>query len=258
MLDYKDLPEISCIYKIVNILNPTRVYVGSAKNLKKRVKAHVETLKANSHHNYLLQRAVNKHGLEQFNLHIIDYCPEAKLKDKEQFWLDALEPFYNICKTVDKVETTPEKELERKQKISDSQRGISRKKIVSTEINNVSYHQRDKLYIVQVGILKTNYFVGSFKTLEEAKIIADKYRFASKEEIEAYINSKKKTKRSTYDYVSYKLYKTKKCWYSYYQISRKERVFFGYFDTELEAVRAYNNYITINKINKPILIIKDN
>lgn len=261
MLDCNTLPQISVVYKIVNLQHPNRVYIGSAKNFRSRMQMHLCQLKNNKHHNYLLQRAVNKHGIDNFNVHIIDFCNETNLRQKEQFWLDTLEPFYNICKTVDQVETTPERELERKQKISTAQRGVSRKKNPSTNIPNVFYQSRDKMYSVQVAVNRKNYNLGWYKTIEEATTIADKYRHASVKELELFLvykNSNKAAKRSNYNYVSYKLYKTRKCWYSYYAVNRKERIFFGYFDTELEAVRAYNNYITMNNINRPILIIKDN
>lgn len=258
MLDYKQLPEISCIYKIVNVLEPTSIYIGSAKNLKSRIYHHINSLKNNDHHSYLLQRAVNKHGLNNFNVHIIDFVKEKDLKVKEQWWLDILEPFYNIAKIADRPESSTDT-LETRLKISQTQRGKKLKRN-TTGIANVSYKTRDKSYAVEIAVNFKAYYLGSFKNIEDAKLIADKYRFATEEVIVDYINSRKnnRTKKSEFNYVSYKMYKNKINWYSYYPVSRNNRVFFGYFQTELEAVRSYNNYITINKIDKPILIIKDN
>lgn len=256
MIDYKQLPEISCIYKIVNLTEPSKFYIGSAKNLKTRVYHHINSLKNNDHHSYLLQRSVNKHGLDNFNVHIIDFVKEDNLKVKEQWWLDTLEPFYNIAKTADRPEGTTDT-LETRLKISRTQRGKKQERN-STGFANVSYKARDKTYAVEISVEFTKYYLGSFKDIEQATKIADKYRFALEQDILEYINTKKqsKIKKSEYNYVSYTKYKNKINWYSYYSISRRERIFFGYYSTELEAVRAYNNYITINKINKPILIIK--
>ena len=255
MIDYKQLPEISCIYKIVNVLQPNRVYLGSAKNLKTRIYHHLNSLKNNDHHSYLLQRAVNKHGIDNFNVHIIDFVKEENLKVKEQWWLDTLEPFYNIAKIADRPEGSYT--LETRLKTSQTLRGKKQERN-STGIANVNYNNRDKTYIVQIAVNFTAYYLGSFKDINKAKEIADKYRFALEQDIVDYINSRKqsKTKKSEYNYVSYTKYKNKINWYSYYQISRKERIFFGYYKSELEAVRSYNDYITINKINKPILIIQ--
>lgn len=257
MIDYNQLPEISCIYKIVNLQNPTRIYIGSTVNLKERVYHHINSLKKKDHHSYLLQRAVNKHGLDNFNVHIIDFVKEDNLKVKEQWWLDTLEPFYNIAKTADRPEGSYT--LETRLKTSQTLRGRKLERN-TTGIANVSYKARDKSYAVEVAANLNRYYLGSFKDIEEATKIADKYRFALEQDILEYINTKKqsKIKKSEYNYVSYTKYKNKINWYSYYTINRKQRVFFGYYDNELDAVRAYNNYITINKIDKPIIAIKNN
>lgn len=268
MIDYKQLPEISCIYKIVNVLQPNRVYLGSAKNLKTRIYHHINSLKNNDHHSYLLQRAVNKHGIDNFNVHIIDFVKEENLKVKEQWWLDNVECFYNIAKTADRPENTYTLEIRTKMSIS-----LRGKKYSTNTTNtcNVSYKTRDKLYAVEVSANFKRYYLGSFKDINVATELADKYRFASEQDIVDYINNKKeiianktktikqpRIKKSKYNFVSYKLYKGKKRWYSYYWVTKNNQQHLGYFDDELSAVRAYNNYITINKIDKPILAIKDN
>jgi group I intron endonuclease len=48
--------------------------------------------------NILLQRAINKYNLQNFIFVIFEYCETEELISREQFYLDALKPEYNILK----------------------------------------------------------------------------------------------------------------------------------------------------------------
>lgn len=84
----------SVIYKIQNRLNGN-IYVGSSKNIGKRIKRHKRDLKRGVHHNIYLQRAYRKYG-EVFEFFILEEVAPDKLLHKEQEWIDALKPKYNI------------------------------------------------------------------------------------------------------------------------------------------------------------------
>ena len=87
MINHNELPEIQCIYKIVNLQNPIKIYIGSTKNLRKRIYAHCNDVKNNKHHSYLLQNAWNKYGENNFNVHIIEFatdCNKEILEKKEE------------------------------------------------------------------------------------------------------------------------------------------------------------------------------
>jgi group I intron endonuclease len=90
---------ISGIYKITCQVN-NKFYVGSAKDIKTRWVHHKSKLRRNKHDNSLLQRAVNKYGLNFFIFEIIEQCSIKDLLVKEQYYLDTLQPFnskgYNI------------------------------------------------------------------------------------------------------------------------------------------------------------------
>ena len=62
---------ISGIYVITNIVNG-KFYVGSTTNFDKRWISHKRQLKANKHHNIMLQRAYNKYGLENLVFDILE------------------------------------------------------------------------------------------------------------------------------------------------------------------------------------------
>lgn len=85
------------IYKIINKITGS-FYIGSTKNLKTRKGQHFSDLKHGKSNCKILQNAVNKYGLENFEFKIISFCSEENLFKLEQFFVDTLNPKYNICK----------------------------------------------------------------------------------------------------------------------------------------------------------------
>jgi len=85
------------IYKIVNKIN-NKIYIGSAKDLNKRIKNHLSNLRNNKHCNEYLQLSFNKYKEENFEFIILENCSIDNLIEKEQFYIDNLNPEYNICK----------------------------------------------------------------------------------------------------------------------------------------------------------------
>lgn len=80
--------NIMGIYKITNKAN-NKVYIGSSKDIQKRWKQHINTLKNKTHHSYHLQRAWNKYGDENFKFEIVEVVyNEDILTVKEQEWMD--------------------------------------------------------------------------------------------------------------------------------------------------------------------------
>lgn len=96
---------ISGIYTITH-LDSNRVYVGSSVNVAKRLKEHLGYLLKGKHHNHKLQRAWNKYGSDSFVFEKIESVANNRLKDREQFWIDAFlaaEDGYNIMSKADSV-----------------------------------------------------------------------------------------------------------------------------------------------------------
>ena len=85
----------SGIYKIENKINKD-IYVGSSVNLSNRKSRHFKDLEKQIHHSIILQRAVNKYGIENFDFIIIEKCNKDDLLNREQYYLDTLQPLYNI------------------------------------------------------------------------------------------------------------------------------------------------------------------
>jgi group I intron endonuclease len=88
----------SGIYKIQSIIRPERCYIGSAVNINNRWKHHISELKLNKHGNKKLQNHTNKYGIDDLQFYIAENCDKDKLIQREQFFIDELNPYFNICK----------------------------------------------------------------------------------------------------------------------------------------------------------------
>lgn len=93
------------VYKIVNIVNG-KIYVGSSNDIKKRWYQHQKSLKDGIHGNPYLQNAWNKYGSQSFKFEIVEECEPAMQFEREQFYLNELNPFgdngYNIVRQISK------------------------------------------------------------------------------------------------------------------------------------------------------------
>jgi group I intron endonuclease len=70
-------------------------YIGSAVNLPKRLRCHLNALQAGRHINIHLQRAYDKHG--ECDFEILEIANDKSLLiDREQYFIDSLRPRYNI------------------------------------------------------------------------------------------------------------------------------------------------------------------
>jgi group I intron endonuclease len=93
------MTDNSGIYLIKNIINEYK-YVGSAVNIRKRRNRHLSDLRKNKHHSKYLQRAWNKYGEENFIFEVIEeVIDKSSLTEREQYYLDILNPEYNLEKT---------------------------------------------------------------------------------------------------------------------------------------------------------------
>lgn len=88
------------IYKITNLLNG-KLYIGQARDIKKRWNEHIRELNNGIHCNKHLQNAWNKYGKENFKFSIIIECAENDLNELEKYYIEHLhslthENGYNI------------------------------------------------------------------------------------------------------------------------------------------------------------------
>ena len=91
----KELKDKIGIYQIRNLVN-SKIYIGSAINLRKRLNTHLNKLKTNIHENEKLQRAFNKYGEQNFIFEIIEFVEDkTKLLEHEQYWMDRFQVVKN-------------------------------------------------------------------------------------------------------------------------------------------------------------------
>jgi len=93
----KELCDQTGVYKITNPANDN-FYIGSSSvSLGRRFSAHNRLLKLNKNPCVFLQNAYNARTTD-FVFEIVEVCERDQCIDREQYYLDILNPRYNICK----------------------------------------------------------------------------------------------------------------------------------------------------------------
>lgn len=93
----KDQKGKSGIYRWTNILNG-KSYVGSSNNLIRRLYVYYNA-KYLIKYNLVIYKALLKYGYANFSFEILEFCPIEHLIDREQYYLDLLQPEYNTSFT---------------------------------------------------------------------------------------------------------------------------------------------------------------
>lgn len=100
--EWGKIPKVSGIYRIRHIPSG-RFYIGSAVTIYGRARHHRNSLKNGTHHSGYLQNTFSKHGCDEFELTVIEQCPTADLIVREQFYIDTLNPHFNIAKVAGSI-----------------------------------------------------------------------------------------------------------------------------------------------------------
>lgn len=78
------------IYKITNLVN-NKCYIGKTeRTIKKRWKEHLKNCK---NLDLPLYRALNKYGIDKFQIEQLEECASEKVDDRETYWIT----YYNSC-----------------------------------------------------------------------------------------------------------------------------------------------------------------
>lgn len=154
------------VYIFINLENGKR-YIGSSNNLYNRLHEHYHNLKNNKSHNKHFQASWNKHGEDKFIYGILEYCDRSIQFEREQYYLDFMQPEYNLTSNV--IASTGTKVSDEvRQKISNTLKS----KYASKEIETYKQeHNWIKCYI---------YNIRTFKLEAECKCLADAIRLITK------------------------------------------------------------------------------
>jgi group I intron endonuclease len=90
---------IAGIYQIRNKVNGN-IYIGSSNHLYRRYADHLKYLNRNNHSNPKLQNSWNRYGEGNFEFSILEYCNVVDLVVREQWYIDNINPQFNIAKVV--------------------------------------------------------------------------------------------------------------------------------------------------------------
>lgn len=166
------------IYKITNLKN-NKTYVGqTTRSLEKRWKDHISYFKKSV--DYILYRAMKKHGIENFKIEQIDtaIC-KKELNKKEAHWIEKLQAMsyqngYNCLAVDNRLETSEfTKNKHRKNSIKKWNKKEYREKI-SNSLRNFKLEQYKEKFNVYKALKKGSkekgFFVGSWynqKTCEK-------------------------------------------------------------------------------------------
>lgn len=100
----------SGIYQIGSKIVLNKYYIGSSNYLHRRKGNHFYSLKLNKHNNQYLQDWYNKYGLDDIEFKIIKICPVSELLRNEQYFIDLLNPDFNIQKVASRKGNKIDKE----------------------------------------------------------------------------------------------------------------------------------------------------
>ena len=74
------------------------IYVGQSVDLSKRFIRYFSLSYLKSKESLIISRALIKYGYVNFSVSILEYCDKSILTEREQYYLDKLEPKYNSWK----------------------------------------------------------------------------------------------------------------------------------------------------------------
>lgn len=94
--------KASGIYVLLN-LKTNNFYVGSTVNFQRRLAQHLHSFRYGKSCNILMYRDVQKYGIDSMKYLFVQYCNIDELESAENFWMQSLQPTYNIVSTAKRV-----------------------------------------------------------------------------------------------------------------------------------------------------------
>ncbi len=132
--------RVICVYRWVNKINGN-IYVGSTINLRVRLYTYF-SLGSLSKSKRIIDKALLKYGYSNFSFEILEYCTRENVLVREQYYMDLLNPVYNIVEkagsTLGYKHSDEVREKMRNLKISDEVLRVKLQSVAkATEANKV-------------------------------------------------------------------------------------------------------------------------
>jgi len=97
MIETNKIQNTAGVYCLSSKINGKQ-YIGSSIDLKRRITLeHLRHLRQGIHSNSHLQRHVNKYGIQDIQVSILELCKKEVLLVKEQKYMDKHHPEFNCC-----------------------------------------------------------------------------------------------------------------------------------------------------------------
>lgn len=242
--------KITGIYKITNITN-NKSYIGSSIDCYRRLEfEHKKGIASNKY----LQSSIKKYGLDKFTFEVIECILgdsanlEIKLYlvEREYYWINyynSLDKLKGYNLEIPLLNTRPD---EVRLQISRTQRN-QKKKHNTSGVVGVRWDKDRHKYIVTQSRNDKPHFLGRYDSIEEAKLIYD--RFCNYDYEEFLIEREKILQRKPKTSVYFGVCFDKKCSTYIAQVrENKSTTRIGSFKNEVEAAIAYNEYILSNNL----------
>jgi len=166
----------SGIYMLTNKIT-TDIYIGQSINISNRFKNYLNLSYLKSKDSLIISKALIKYGYSNFSLTILEYCYKFDLLVREQYYLDKLNPKYNILKIA-------RSSLNRKH----SENTKLKMSVISGNLVNI-YEKFSSSGFNLIGSFVSARRAGKFlgisgstiiKYMNSGKIYKDRYKFSSK------------------------------------------------------------------------------
>lgn len=166
----KDNKGKSGIYKWTNKLT-NDAYIGQSVNLKNRFINYFNSSYLNNRGTLIINRALIKYGYSNFSLEILEYCDKADLTSREQYYIDKLNPKYNILKIAGSSSGYKHTE-ETKKKISEALKEIRKGENSYWYGRTMSEETKVSMSLKKTG--ENNHMYGKTHTEETKELIRQK------------------------------------------------------------------------------------
>lgn len=245
----------SGIYCIKNLIND-KVYIGQALRLERRLYEHKYYLAIGKDKAVALQRAVNKYGLDNFDMSILEYCNPECLNEREIYHISQFNSSnkkfgYNLSSGGNSGLIGYKHSEETKQHMSVAKKGYTLRQDLVEMLRNinlgkvVSLETRKKISEANTGSKHPMW--GKHHSEETKQLMRDNrggdksYQFGTKKE----------SARSKF-YGVYRVPRRGHIYWATYIKIHGERVYIGSSKDEVEVAKMYDEYIKLHNLPNPL------